>query len=612
MSDPRQYTVGWICATTTAYTASRLFLDKVHDRSDHVSANDNNHYTIGEISGHRVVIAVMPDGEYGPGGATAIAEHMLDSFPDIRVCLTVGIGGGASIAQHDIRLGDIVVGVQHVKTGNVSQYDYGKTFQEGSFRQAGFHDQVPKTLRTAISKLRVRYAKRGHKLEANVTAILNAYPEMRQRYSRPTHESDRLYKPDFVHPTSSEVTCEQVCGKQNLVSRSEREEDEDNPAIHYGVIASADQPMKDATTRDTIAQENGVMCFETEAAGLMNSFPCLIVRGICDYSDSHKSAEWQGYAAMTAAAYTKDLLRSIVPSMIEQQQNIREITIEQQQNIRDVTVEHQGNIRNTDVEILRMQENSRRIAEWLSAPDTTTNHHRALQQHFDDTGLWFIHGDAFKKWKSQPGSFLWLHGSPGCGKTVLTSTIIEHLMQGTTHQVLLYFYFDFRDTNQQSLDSVLRSLATQLYRARPEASRSLYHLWASHEEGSRQPSTESLHNALQSMLNMVGSVSIILDALDESTTRHELLAWLRTLVKSKTTNCRLLVTSRRDGEIASALQSWTRAQDRILIQANEVNKDIRAYVKDRVCNGDELGRWHSRPDVLEEVELVLMEKADGM
>jgi nucleoside phosphorylase len=74
--------------------------------------------------------------------------------------------------------------------------------------------------------------------------------------------------------------------------------------------------MKDAVMRDSLASE-GVLCFEMEAAGLANRFPCLVIRGICDYSDSHKNKRWQGYAAMTAAAYAKDLLKVMLPRRVE-------------------------------------------------------------------------------------------------------------------------------------------------------------------------------------------------------------------------------------------------------------------------------------------------------
>jgi nucleoside phosphorylase len=83
--------------------------------------------------------------------------------------------------------------------------------------------------------------------------------------------------------------------------------------------------MKDALTRDALAAKKAVLCFEMEAAGLMNHFPCLVIRGICDYSDSHKNKEWQGFAAMMAAAYAKDLLRQIPPNKVEAEKPISEV-----------------------------------------------------------------------------------------------------------------------------------------------------------------------------------------------------------------------------------------------------------------------------------------------
>jgi nucleoside phosphorylase len=84
--------------------------------------------------------------------------------------------------------------------------------------------------------------------------------------------------------------------------------------VHYGTIASGNQVMKNAAERDKVSAElGGVLCFEMEAAGLMNSFPCLVIRGICDYADTHKNYQWQAHAAGTAAAYAKQLL-SVIPA----------------------------------------------------------------------------------------------------------------------------------------------------------------------------------------------------------------------------------------------------------------------------------------------------------
>jgi hypothetical protein len=96
MSDPKNYTVGWICAITTEYVAARAFLDKVHDQPEYISEHDNNDYTLGEVGKHNVVIAVLPDGEYGIDSAANVARDMLHSFPNIRIGRMVGIGGGAA------------------------------------------------------------------------------------------------------------------------------------------------------------------------------------------------------------------------------------------------------------------------------------------------------------------------------------------------------------------------------------------------------------------------------------------------------------------------------------------------------------------------------------
>jgi hypothetical protein len=99
-----------------------------------------------------------------------------------------------------------------------------------------------------------------------------------------------------------------------MVHRKGRKANEE-VTIHYGTIASGNQVIKDAPTRDRLSKElGGVLCFEMEAAGLMNDFPCLVVRGICDYADSHKNKAWQPYAAATAAACAKSIL-SLVPAV---------------------------------------------------------------------------------------------------------------------------------------------------------------------------------------------------------------------------------------------------------------------------------------------------------
>jgi hypothetical protein len=182
---------------------------------------------------------------------------MLHSFPNVRIGLLVGIGGGAPSPKHDIRLGDIVVSAPRDGKGGVLQYDFGKTIQDQRFRPTGFLNQPPMVLRTAVNGLKAQYEHEGHQLEEAINSILEKKLRLRKKYKRPDPSSDRLYRSGLTHPLDDEANCAVACGDDpsNLIFRHARTEGEDNPAIHYGLIASANQLMKDASARDRLAAE---------------------------------------------------------------------------------------------------------------------------------------------------------------------------------------------------------------------------------------------------------------------------------------------------------------------------------------------------------------------
>jgi hypothetical protein len=181
-------------------------------------------------------------------------------------------------------------------------------------------------LRIALTGLQARYKRNGHHIDRTIDSILNRNSRLRQEYGRPPGNTDTLFRAEVIHDPKG---CAEFCASNpsNILQRRLRDPNEPNPAIHYGLIASANQVMKDALLRDQLAAENDILCFEMEAAGLMNQFPCLVIRGICDYSDSHKNKEWQGFAAMTAAAYAKDITCQIRPSSIQAEKKLGEILL---------------------------------------------------------------------------------------------------------------------------------------------------------------------------------------------------------------------------------------------------------------------------------------------
>lgn len=133
-------------------------------------------------------------------------------------------------------------------------------------------------------------------------------------YIHQRFENDRLFSPAYEHIDGH--TCNN-CHLSEEILRDKR--DTTNPEIHYGIIASGNTLVKDASTRDKIAESAGseCLCVEMEAAGLMDHFPCLVIMGICDYADSHKNDRWQRYAAATAAAYARELLEYVPAKMLE-------------------------------------------------------------------------------------------------------------------------------------------------------------------------------------------------------------------------------------------------------------------------------------------------------
>ncbi|KAJ4864231.1 hypothetical protein T069G_00761 [Trichoderma breve] len=529
MSNPSDYTVGWISAITTEYVAARAVLDEIHEGPEAVSTNDSNNYTLGRIGKHNVVIAVLPDGEYGICSAARVAADLSHSFPYVRFGLLVGIGGGAPSRKHDIRLGDVVVsspgssdGVSH---SGVFQYDFGKTIQGQSFQTTGFLNQPPSLLRAAVTGVKARYEEEGHRIKANISAILDKNPRLQKKYQQPDPSSDRLYHSYIYHSTNEERNCAMSCGNtlSSLILRPERGEYEDDPMIHYGLVASANQLMEDAVLRDKLATEKDVKCFETEAAGLMNHFPCLVIRGICDYSDSHKNEEWRGYAAMVAAMYTKDLLHQIVPNRVEAEKKIGDLLSDYQdiaREHRDVAKEH----RDIVMEDIQTQEEKRRRQEEESCHqlfrlirhdrDATYEWYKdRVEKRVENTCLWFLQHEHFQTWLNQDSGPLLVSADPGCGKSVLAKYLVDEVLPRPETTIC---YFFFKDQDQHTVRQALCALLHQLFSQKSYLIK--YAIKEYHKDGPGLiNSTKTLWRILQNAAEdpQAGSVIIVLDALDE-------------------------------------------------------------------------------------------------
>lgn len=306
-----RYTIGVICALFEEKAAMVMMLDEKHESLEQKSG-DNNSYTLGKIGQHNVVIACLPGGHQGKAAAATVAVHMMHSF-DIKLGLMVGIGGGVPSRTLDIRLGDVVVSIPEGTHGGVVQYDLGKLELDGLHRK-GHLDKPPKALLSAITSLREKHVWMEPEFPQHLTAILSNH-RMANRFGFQGAQHDILFESNSFHPRNLN-DCDHCVSTFPVVQRADREDD--TPRVFYGTILSGDMVMKNGQERDRIAAAENAICFEMEAAGLMNDFPCLVIRGISDYSDSHKNDRWQPYAAATAAAYAKELLIALSKQEVDE------------------------------------------------------------------------------------------------------------------------------------------------------------------------------------------------------------------------------------------------------------------------------------------------------
>lgn len=253
------------------------------------------------------------------------------------------------------------------------------------------------------------------------------------------------------------------------------------------------------------------------------------------------------------------------------------------------------------------------VVKWLSSPNPSTNLNKSLKKRQQGTGTWFLQSRQFQQWKAGKSRYLWLNGIPGCGKTVLSATIIENLNHGlNSSHIVLYFFFDFTNPDKQSFQSLIRSLIAQMYSKHASSREELDRLFSSSENGHLQPTEESLLATFTQMMNTAEKVQIVIDSLDECKTRRDLLLWMESFAGSRHEGLYLLATSRKEDDIESELTRWLDKGDYLSIRRDLVADDIGVYVRRRLRNDRCFQRWHSKPTVLDEIETELIEKADGM
>jgi nucleoside phosphorylase/tetratricopeptide (TPR) repeat protein len=343
-----------LCALPREFDAAVAVLDEVWDddlsRALGKTQSDRNTYVTGRMGPHNIVLVLLPK-RMGSNDAGVVASDLRHSYHNLRLTLIVGICGGApKNGDKEILLGDVVI------SNSLVQYDFGREYSDGFERKKGAKDNMAELsgevagIITMVEKTRLMAAS----LRQKTVSCLEDLQEREPGYRLPDPATDRLFQPDYRHKhhvphpdcepdnicqshvneddpvckAAKAAACDDVgCDESLLVPRCRLEErvaafsdSPDahdavfNPEIHIGAVGCGNKVMKSAVKRDKVAAEEGIIAFEMEGSGVWEHMPCLVIKGVCDYADSHKNKDWQDYAAGTAACVAKALFSLLSPT----------------------------------------------------------------------------------------------------------------------------------------------------------------------------------------------------------------------------------------------------------------------------------------------------------
>ncbi|KUL82839.1 hypothetical protein ZTR_09219 [Talaromyces verruculosus] len=291
-----------ICALTPEAEAVEALFDETYDKFGKIYGKrrgDANSYINGRIGKHDIVLCCMPG--MGKGSAASVASSLRVSYTGVQLALVVGICGGAPnpFGDQEIFLGDVII------SNTLVEYDFGRQYPSGFERKSDAlrrPDQEIRTLLAALSTSRARA-----EFQEETLHHLHKIQQQGPRWQHPGCGCVESDLPDDICEEAYEKNCNSLGCDENRINR--RRDKTGKPSIHIGKVATADMIMKSGEHRDRIISKERVIGFEMEGAGVWDNVSCIIIKGVCDYADSHKNKTWQAYAAATGASTAKAFLQ---------------------------------------------------------------------------------------------------------------------------------------------------------------------------------------------------------------------------------------------------------------------------------------------------------------
>ncbi|KAF5494939.1 Vegetative incompatibility protein HET-E-1 [Colletotrichum siamense] len=597
------FQIAVICAVGCEYDAVTFIFDEIWDGAEIQLGNapgDYNKYKIGRIANRNTVLLLLPG--MGKVNAASAAANLRSSFNGIELAILTGICGGVPGVGTDteLLLGDVVI------SRSIVQYDLGRLYADKFATKDTIEDSLGRPHESVRSLTAVFATKSGRSILQHRTSqvLLDIQARTTQEggvYQRPATYEDRLFEPGYLHrhhrsghcgcselgacDEAMQASCEELqCDSSYLMPRSRfgkrnpQDLERDHGAepelrVIVGRLGTGDTVMKSGLDRDRIAREQDLVAFEMEGAGIWNQFPCIIVKAVCDYADSHKNKNYQNFAAARAASATKAILEAY-PYTDKSKRSLARYAIISGSN-RQTQSENWPDEREHD-------EHHRKLLGLLATDHEA--HKNFNVKNVRGTCEWFLKDRKYHKWLQSAGSsIIWVSAGPGCGKSVLARALIDdgRLSACPENPTICYFFFkdgdERRINSYDALSAILHQLFTQ------QQTDSLICKADSAFKNYGDTLRSNFHQLWKILVDCAShfksrEIVCVLDALDECSAqgRREILQALDSVGKVYYSSLRLkfLITSRPYDDLEVSFDKIATAKSYIRFDGDDKSEEI--------------------------------------
>ncbi|KAJ5175119.1 uncharacterized protein N7482_000996 [Penicillium canariense] len=209
-------------------------------------------------------------------------------------------------------------------------------------------------------------------------------------------------------------------------------------------------------------------------------------------------------------------------------------------------IHRDGQAMKTVVNEARLKE----MIEWLSPLNFIAKQSLLFKEQHKGTCKWFLGCEDFRNWKENENAMLFCPGIPGAGKTLLSSIVVNELDKlrlsekgGVKDAAILILYCKWDDSQSQSIDGLVASLAKQVAQRYGVLWEGISELFSKHSKAETCPSRDEYISALSSELMHFPKTFIVVDGLDELRDERSRLVLLEILTSLRA-KVNIMVTSR--------------------------------------------------------------------